>query len=183
MKLAVIVGSLRHSSHNLTLARVLVERLPADTETTWVDLRDVPFMNEDLEANVPSSVVRVADQVLQSDGVLIVSPEYNRGIPAVTKNIIDWLSRGSTGNVLRAKPVAIGGISTGPIKTLVMQSQLRPVLAHVGAVVLTSPVLALSVGEDNMTAEGVVSEKTSLHFDEFTRALLAHVSLYSEAQR
>jgi len=183
MKLAVIVGSLRHDSHNLTLARVLVEYLPADTETTWVDLRDVPFMNEDLESSVPSSVMRIADQISQSDGVLIVSPEYNRGIPAVTKNAIDWLSRGSTGNPLKGKPVAIGGISTGPIKTLVMQSQLRPVLAHVGAVVLTSPALALTVSEDNMTAEGVASEKTTLHLAEFTRAFLAHVRLYSEAQR
>ena len=183
MKLAVIVGSLRHGSHNLTLAHVLVERLPAGTETTWVDLRDVPFMNEDLEANVPGSVVQIADQISQSDGVLIVSPEYNRGIPAATKNIIDWLSRGSTGNSLKGKPVAIGGISTGPIKTLVMQSQLRPVLAHVGAIVLTAPVLALTVGEENMTAHGVVSEKTTLYLDEFMRTFLAHVRLYSETQR
>ena len=180
--MAVIVGSLRKGSYNQTLARVIVAKLPQFTEVEYVELADVPFMNEDLEAAVPDTVAAVAKQVAQADGVLIVSPEYNRGIPAVTKNIIDWLSRPSTGNPLTGKPVAIAGISSGPIKTLVMQSQLRPVLAHTGAQVMTSPVLALTVGDDNMTVDGVLSESTGRVIDAFTEAFVKHIVLYREAE-
>lgn len=180
MKLAVIVGSLRQKSYNRTLAGVLINRLPSDIETTVLDLADVPFMNQDLETELPESVRRVAEQVASADGVLIISPEYNRGIPAVTKNIVDWLSRESTGNPLKEKPVVIGGISSGPIKTLVMQSQLRPVLAHTQAIVMTAPVLALTVGEANMTEEGALSEATVVHIDAYIVAAIAHIKLYTE---
>ncbi len=180
MKIAVIVGSLRAASYNKTLARVIVAKLPQGTEVEYVDLVDVPFMNEDLEAAVPEVVATAAEQVAHADGVLIVSPEYNRGIPAVTKNIIDWLSRPSTGNPLAGKPVAIAGISSGPIKTLVMQSQLRPVLAHTGAHVMTGPVLALTLGADNMAADGVLSTATEAVVDRFAAAMTQHIALYQE---
>lgn len=180
MKIVIIVGSLRKSSYNRTLARVLAERLPENVEIMWVDLFDVPFMNEDLETNVPASVRIAAEQVASADGVLIVSPEYNRGIPAVTKNIVDWLSRESTGNPLRGKPVAIAGISSGPIKTMVMQSQLRPVLAHTQAIVLTAPVVALTIGDANMTESGTLSDVTATHLDVFAEAFVAHVTLHTE---
>ncbi len=179
MKIAVIVGSLRAESYNKTLARVIAAKLPQDTEVEYIDLTDVPFMNEDLEIEMPWPVAQATTQVMQADGVLIVSPEYNRGIPAVTKNIIDWLSRGSTGSTLINKPVAIAGISTGPIKTLVMQSQLRLVLAHVGAHVMTSPVLALTVGKDNMQVDGTLSEVTEGHVDAFARLFVQHIQLYT----
>lgn len=180
MKIAVIVGSLRNGSYNRVLARELVARLPQATEVEWVNLIEVPFMNEDLELDVPESVQVAARQVAEADGVLIVSPEYNRGIPAVTKNIVDWLSRPSTGHPLKGKPVAIGGISSGPIKTMVMQSQLRPVLAHTQAVVLTAPVIALTVGDENMTASGGVSDVTARHLDAYIAAFMAHVERYTE---
>lgn len=180
MKIAVLVGSLRQESYNKTLARVIESRLPQDVEFDWLELADVPFMNEDLESDVPASVRRVADQVAQADGLLILSPEYNRGIPAVTKNAVDWLSRGSTGNTINGKPTAIGGITVSPIKTLVMQSQLRPILAHVGAPVMTGPVLSLTVGEDNMTAAGELAESTKPFVDKFIQSMQAHIELHTK---
>lgn len=180
MKIAVIVGSLRNGSYNHVLAHALVERLPAGSEVEWLKLTEIPFMNEDLEAEVPEVVQLAAQQVAEADGLLIVSPEYNRGIPAVTKNIVDWLSRPSTGHPLKGKPVAIAGISSGPIKTMVMQSQLRPVLAHTQAVVLTAPVIALTIGDDNMTASGGVSDVTARHLDAYIAAFMVHVERYTE---
>ncbi len=181
MKLAVVVGSLRKESYNRTLAGVVINELPSEVETVVVDLADVPFFNQDLEQELPDSVRRVAAQVAEADGLLIISPEYNRGIPAVTKNIVDWLSRESTGNPLKGKPVAIGGISSGPIKTMVMQAQLRPVLAHTQAVVMAAPVLALTVGEAQMTADGILSDATAQYLDAYIAAVVAHVQLYTEA--
>ncbi|QHN42534.1 NADPH-dependent FMN reductase [Candidatus Mycosynbacter amalyticus] len=180
MKIAVIVGSLRNGSYNHVLAHALVERLPAGSEVEWLKLTEIPFVNEDLEAEVPEVVQLAAQQVAEADGLLIVSPEYNRGIPAVTKNIVDWLSRPSTGHPLKGKPVAIAGISSGPIKTMVMQSQLRPVLAHTQAVVLTAPVIALTIGDDNMTASGGVSDVTARHLDAYIAAFMVHVERYTE---
>lgn len=180
MRLAVVVGSLRRESYNRTLADVIVGRLAGDIEIIRVDVSDVPFMNEDLEANLPDSVRRVARQITEADGLLIISPEYNRGIPAVTKNIVDWLSRESTGNPLKGKPVVIGGISSGPIKTLVMQSQLRPVLAHTQAHVMTAPVLGLTIGDANMTPNGILSEATSKIVDAYVSSMVLHIKLYAE---
>lgn len=180
MRLAVVVGSLRRESYNRILADVIVGRLAGDIEVIRVDASDVPFMNEDLETNLPGSVQRVAQQVTEADGLLIISPEYNRGIPAVTKNIVDWLSRESTGNPLKSKPVAIGGISSGPIKTLVMQSQLRPVLAHTQAHVMTAPVLGLTIGDANMMPNGTLSETTSKIVDAYVASMVQHIKLYTE---
>lgn len=179
MRLAVVVGSLRKESYNRTLADVIVGRLPGDIEVVRIDVADVPLMNEDLEAELPESVRRVARQIAEADGLLIISPEYNRGIPAVTKNIVDWLSRESTGHPLKGKPVAIGGISSGPIKTLVMQSQLRSVLAHTQAHVMTAPVLGLTVGDANMTAAGVLSETTAKVVDAYIASMVQHIKLYT----
>lgn len=180
MKIAVIVGSLRNGSYNYMLAKLLVERLPGGVEVEWVKLAEVPFMNEDMETDIPESVRRAAEQVAAADGVLIVSPEYNRGIPAVTKNIVDWLSRPSTGHPLKAKPVAIAGATVGPIKTMVMQSQLRPVLAHTQAIVLTSPVVGLTIGDDGMMASGDVSDATARHLESFVTAFMTHIERYVE---
>lgn len=180
MKIAIVVGSLRSGSYNRMLAGALAERLPSGAEVSWMELAEVPMMNEDLESNVPETVRTAARQVAEADGVLIVSPEYNRGIPAVTKNIIDWLSRPSTEHPLQGKPVAIAGASSGPIKTMVMQSQLRPVLAHVRAEVMTAPVLALSVGDDTMTASGDVSDVTARYLDEYMAAFVRHIERYTE---
>lgn len=183
MKLAIIVGSLRKESYNRVLAGVLINRLPSDVEVDILELADVPFMNEDLEQDLPESVRRIARSVATADGLLIISPEYNRGIPALTKNTIDWLSRESVDAPLQGKPVAIGGISNGGIRTMVMQSQLRPVLAQTGANVMTTPVLALTVGPDNMTSEGELSETTAQRVDAYIDAVLTHVALYTGGQR
>lgn len=178
MKIAILVGSLRKESYNKKLATALVEMLPARVSAEYIELGDVPFMNEDLEATVPAPVVRVAAQVQSADAVLIFSPEYNRGVPAVTKNIIDWLSRPSTGAPLAGKSVAIAGATSGPIRTLVMQSQLRGVLAHVGAHVMDSP--ALGVSYPAMADEdGALHDATAQFVERFVLAFVAHVELYS----
>lgn len=179
MKIAIIVGSLRKESYNKKLADVLVKLLPSETEIEYLRLDDVPFMNEDLEDEMPESVQRIAGQVRRADAVLIVSPEYNRGVPAVTKNTIDWLSRPSTGTVLAGKPVAIAGATSGPIRTLVMQSQLRGILAHVGARVMDAP--ALGVSYPAMADEdGTLHAATEDFARKFAAAFAVHVKLYME---
>lgn len=179
MKIAIIVGSLRKESYNHKLAGALVGLMLPEVEAEYLRLDDMPFMNEDLEGEVPQPVLRIAEQVRRADAVLIVSPEYNRGVPAVTKNTIDWLSRPSTGVPLANKPMAIAGATSGPIRTLVMQSQLRGILAHVGARVMDAP--ALGVSYPAMADEdGTLHAATEDFTRKFAAAFAAHVKLYME---
>lgn len=178
MKIAIVVGSLRRGSYNKQLAEAMRAMLPDGAEADYVRLDDLPFMNEDLEHDVPESIRRVAAQVHDADGVLFVSPEYNRGIPSVTKNVIDWLSRPSADLALVGKPVAIAGATSGPIRTFVMQSQLRGVLAHVGAHVMDSPALGVSYPEMADTAG--LHEATEKFTQKFVTAFVRHVELYRE---
>lgn len=179
MKIAIIVGSLRKESYNHKLAEALAGLMPSEVEVEYLRLDDMPFMNEDLEIEVPQQVLRIASQVQQADAVLIVSPEYNRGVPAVTKNTVDWLSRPSTGSPLAGKPAAIAGATSGPIRTLVMQSQLRGVLAHVGSHVMDAPALGVSYPA-MADKDGTLHAATKEFASTFIAAFIAHIKLYAE---
>lgn len=138
-KIAVLVGSLRKESINLVLARAL-EKLAAGTlEFTYVDLSALPHYNEDLWPDVPSSVTGLKASIEDSDGVLFVTPEYNRSVPGVLKDAIDWQSRPWGKNSLAGKPVAIAGTSPGAIGTAVAQSHLRTSLLALDAALLGQP--------------------------------------------
>lgn len=125
MQILFICGSLREKSLNRQLALRVMEDLKDRAECALLNYDDfvaVPPLNQDLEFPVLDSVRVVRDQVAQADGVWIVSPEYNGTIPGVLKNLLDWLSRPTTGPgdrasaVLHAKRVAftcVGGGSKG----------------------------------------------------------------------
>lgn len=163
MKIAFIVGSLRADSYNKKLARAIANRLPEGTQVEWVS-PDVPLFSQDLEASIPESVQRAVAQVTASDAVIFVSPEYNRSFSGVLKNMLDWLSRESVGYPLDKKLGAVAGASDGPIGTAVMQSHLRPVLAHIGMDILALPEVFISV-PSRMTENGEVSERTAHTID------------------
>lgn len=174
MKLAIVVGSLREQSYNKKLAVNIAEKLPEGSSVEWVDA-NVPLFSEDLEPDrVPDSVRRAVEQVSASDAVLFVSPEYNRSFSGVTKNLIDWLSRASVGYPLDKKPGAVAGASPSPIGTAVMQSHLRPVLAHLGMDILALPEMFFSVPA-RMSDSGELNEKSSKQVEKFVAALDAHI--------
>ncbi|HEU0266498.1 MAG TPA: NAD(P)H-dependent oxidoreductase, partial [Candidatus Saccharimonadaceae bacterium] len=88
-KIAVFVGSLRADSFNKKLAKSLEALAPEGVEFDYIDL-NLPLFNQDLEENYPPEAQKVKDQVEAADGVLFVTPEYNRSVPGVLKNAIDW---------------------------------------------------------------------------------------------
>ena len=175
MKLAIIVGSLRAESYNHKLAEAIVSRLPDGAEVEWVSA-DVPLFSQDYEPDdVPESVGRAVAQVEQSDLVLFVSPEYNRSFSGVIKNLIDWLSRDSVGYPLDGKAGAIAGASPSPIGTAVMQSQLRPILAHIGMTIVPLPEMFISV-PSRMSESGELPESSVRFVDSFVARLVEHAS-------
>ena len=112
---AVIVGSLRRESINLRFAKALAKLAEPTLAFRLVELGDVPLYNEDLWAHPPEGVTRLKRELEAADAVLFVTPEYNRGVPALVKNVIDWGSRPYGKNSWASKPGAIVGTSPGLI--------------------------------------------------------------------
>src|ERR671925_160993 len=138
MKVLGISGSLRRDSHNTQLLRTAAELLPGDVEfELWDGLKQVPPYDEDDDVDpAPAGAARLRAALAAADAVLIATPEYNSSIPGQLKNAIDWASRPLATNVLRNKPVAVVGASTGGFGAVCAQAELRKVLAALGARVL-----------------------------------------------
>ena len=142
MRVLGISGSLRTDSHNRRLLRAAGELLPDDVEfEIWDGLKAVPpYDEEDDVVPAPPAVAAFRHAIAGADAVLFATPEYNSSIPGVLKNAIDWASRPLATNVLRNKPVAVIGASTGMFGAVWAQAELRKVLAATGARVLDAEV-------------------------------------------
>jgi len=132
-QIAVLVGSLRRESINRKLAEAVTRLAPATLQFHFVALDQLPMYNGDLEGNRPDAVNRFVAECSRADGVLFVTPEYNRSLPAVLKNAIDWGSKPMDKNVWRDKPVASTGTTPGAIGTCAAQLHLRQVMGCLSA--------------------------------------------------
>src|SRR6478752_3631376 len=140
MKVLGIAGSLRAGSYNRSLMRAARELLPEGVELADFDIGSLPFYDGDLEAaGDPEPVVALKDAIRDADALLIATPEYNRGIPGVLKNAVDWASRPALASPLTGKPVAIMGASTGRGGTARAQEQVRAALEFSRANVIEQP--------------------------------------------
>ena len=138
-KIAVVVGSLRKDSFNKKLANALVKLFPADFSFTTIRIDDLPLYNQDDDAGQAASVLRIKGEIAATQGVLFVTPEYNRSIPGVLKNAIDHASRPYGQNAWAGKPAGVIGASSGPIGTALAQQHLRNVLAYLNMPTLAQP--------------------------------------------
>jgi chromate reductase, NAD(P)H dehydrogenase (quinone) len=135
-KVAVIVGSNRRDSINRKLAHALV-RLGADKfDAVFARIDDLPMFNQDNEGNLPPEVVRFKNEIARADGVLIVTPEHDRSIPAALKNAVDWGARPWGRNSWAGKPAFITGTSPGAIGSALAQQHLRSVMTGLGMILL-----------------------------------------------
>lgn len=136
LRIALLVGSQRVGSINRCLARAIEACLSPSSTFFEVDMGALPFYNGDLEGERPQEVNKFTQSIRDADAVCIVSPEYNRSIPGVLKNAIDWGSKPKGENVWSGKPVIMAGASPGGIGTAVGQQHLRQILAILGAHVM-----------------------------------------------
>lgn len=134
-----LIGSLSRESINRQLAEALVRLGPDDFEFREIQIGNLPLYNRDYDVDYPPEGRALKEAIRGSDGLLFVSPEYNRSIPGVLKNAIDWASRPWGENAFARKPVGIIGASPGGIGTAVMQSQMRSVLSFLDAPQLNAP--------------------------------------------
>jgi chromate reductase, NAD(P)H dehydrogenase (quinone) len=135
-RIAVIVGSNRKGSINRKLAQALVKLGAGAFDPSFVRIDDLPMYNPDLEADLPAEVARMKNELAGADGVVIVTPEHDRSMPAVLKNAIDWGARPYGRNSWDGKPVFITGTTPGAIGTALAQAHLRAVMAGLGMIVL-----------------------------------------------
>lgn len=133
---ALIVGSNRRESINAQLALALAALAPRHLRWVPVRIDDLPMYNADLDPEAMPAVRRMKEEVGRCAGVLVVTPEHNRSIPAVLKNAVDWGSKPMPASVWRDKAVAIAGTSPGAIGTAVGQQHLRQILGVLGGLVL-----------------------------------------------
>src|SRR5919201_2502646 len=135
MRVLAISGSLRRGSYNTQVLRAAERLLPADVEFRLFDgLKEVPPYDEDDDVQpAPAAVARLRDAIAGADAVLFSTPEYNSSLPGQLKNAVDWASRPRATSVLRNKPVAVVGASTGAFGAVWAQAALRKVLGSAGA--------------------------------------------------
>ncbi|MDP2298689.1 MAG: NADPH-dependent FMN reductase [Pseudolabrys sp.] len=164
-KLGIIVGSNRRDSTNRKLAQALAKLGDGAFAPTFIRIDDMPMYNQDNETPVPAAVARFKAEVEASDAVLFVTPEYNRSIPAVLKNAIDWGTRPWGKSSWPGKPAAIIGTSPGGVGTAVAQQHLRAVLGGL-------PDMPLMSGEAYIQDKPELIDKDSNVIDESTRGFL-----------
>lgn len=156
-KIAVFVGSLQEGSFNKKLAKNLETLAPEGVEFNYVDI-NLPLFNQDLESDFPSEARAAKDIVEAADGVLFVTPEYNRGVPGVLKNAIDWTSRPWGDNSFAGKPAGIVGASPSPVGTAVAQADLRHIAAYLGTKLLGQPEVYLADAHEHFDEQGTIVE-------------------------
>jgi chromate reductase len=114
--IAVLIGSLRANSFSSRVAAAFEEAAPDSLQFRHVSIGDLPLYNQDLDGDkAPTAYVPFREAIADADGILIVSPEYNRSVPGGLKNAIDIGSRPTGKGVLNGKPAAVISQSPGPM--------------------------------------------------------------------
>jgi chromate reductase, NAD(P)H dehydrogenase (quinone) len=176
IRILAISGSLRERSFNRALLRAAAELAPPGVELVEADISRLPHYHGDVEAGGGHEEVdALRGAVREADGLLLATPEYNRGTSGVLKNAIDWLSRPALVSVLRWKPVAVIGASTGRGGTRRAQHQVREALHFPGAEVVEGPEVAIALARDSFDEEGgrLVDEVAREALAELLEALAA----------
>jgi chromate reductase len=169
-KIAVVVGSLRRDSFNRRLATALAGLAPAEFIFEQVRIDDLPPYNQDDDATPSASVQRLRVAIGAAQGLLFVTPEYNRSIPGVLKNAIDHASRPYGQNAWAGKPAGVLGVSVGAIGTALAQQHLRNVLAYLDVPTLGQPEAFIHATDTLFDAAGGIGP----HSQPFLQTWLDH---------
>ena len=175
MKVLGISGSLRRDSYNTSLLRAAADLFGEEVELEiWERLKAVPPYDADDDTDsAPAAVAEFRATIAGADAVLFATPEYNSSVPGQLKNALDWASRPIATNVLRNRPVAVVGASTGAFGAVWSQEELRKVLAAIGARVVQAE-LAVGHAHTRFDEEGrLVDEDLRERLGEVTAALVA----------
>lgn len=164
MNVGILIGSLRKESYNRKIAEVLMAVAPASLKTSIIEIGQLPFFNQDDEANPPSEWVKFREQLKNIDAFLIVTPEYNRSVPAVIKNAIDVGSRPYGQSLWNGKPCAIVSASVGAIGGFGANHHLRQSMVFLNAPCLQQPEVYLSYVDKLFDEKGELNNQGTRDF-------------------
>ena len=181
--IAVIVGSLRKDSLNRKLADALTHLAPSDFKFSQVQIHDLPLYNQDDDSHQAVQVLRMKDHIHKSQGLLFVTPEYNRSIPGVLKNAIDHASRPVGQGVWGGKPAGVIGASVGTLGTAMAQQHLRNILAYLNVQILGQPEVFVHAKEGFFDPDGRIGPASLAFFqnwmDHYVAWVRAHQAVAS----
>jgi len=177
--IVVIAGSLRKDSFSLKIANALAKLAPASLKLEVVTPAGISFFNQDLEGAPPADWLAFREKLQKSDGVIFVTPEYNRGIPGVLKNAIDVASRPYGKSSFNGKPVGIISNSPGPLGGVSAAKNLQNVLPGISGPIMQQPETYLNGIGDAFDAEGnLTKESLKPVLQAYIDAFAAHVAKY-----
>ncbi len=181
-KIAVVVGSIRRDSFNKQLAHALISLAPQDFSFEFLDIASLPLYSQDYDADFPEAARTLKQKISKADGLLFVTPEYNRSIPGVLKNALDWGSRPWGQSAWANKPGALIGTSVGAIGTALAQAHLRNVLAYLDVPLMGQPEMFIKHDESRIDTSGkIVNEDTRKFLQAFVDKYVAWVKRISAA--
>jgi chromate reductase len=163
-RIALVVGSLRRESFNRQLATALAKLAPKELELVPSRIDDLPLYNQDDDSKQAATVLRLKSEVAAAQGVLFVTPEYNRSLPGVLKNAIDNASRPYGQSAWAGKPAGVIGISVGTIGTALAQQHLRNILAYLDMPTLGQPEVFLQHKPGLFGADGGIAVDDTREF-------------------
>lgn len=158
------VGSLASNSINRVVSKALIALAPENLSFTEIQISNLPLYSADYDADYPEAGTALKKAIESSDGLLFISPEFNRSIPGALKNAIDWGSRPWGTNSFARKPTGLLGASPGAIGTAVMQSSMRSVLSFLDAPQLNSPEVYLQYRPEDFGEDGSISNPDTEKF-------------------
>lgn len=175
-KILAISGSIRAQSFNTGLTKALPELAPEGFSVEYADISTLPLFNSDLESAFPSEAQVLKDQIESADAIVFATPEYNRSIPGVLKNAIDWASRPWGKNSFVGKPVLVMGASVGPIATAVAQQDLKKIMLYLDARVVGQPELYVGMAGEKFNEAGeLTDENTKEHIKKALAVLVSRI--------
>lgn len=163
-KIGVVVGSLRKDSFNHKLALALAALAPEGFVFEHLRIDDLPLYNQDDDGNQAASVKRLKSELAACQGLLFVTPEYNRSFPGVLKNAIDHASRPYGQSAWGGKPAGVIGVSVGAIGTALAQQHLRNVLAYLDVPTLGQPEAFIQAKDDLFDDKGHIGNEGTKKF-------------------
>lgn len=180
-KIAVVVGSLRKDSFNRKMAHALAKLAPPDFSFHHVEIGDLPLYSQDDDANPSAATQRLKSEIASAQGLLFLTPEYNRSMPGVLKNALDHASRPYGKNSWAGKPAGVLGVSVGAAGTAMAQQHLRNVLSYLDVPTLGQPEAFLQMKEGLFEADGSIGAASRQFLEGWMDRYVAWVKRHASA--
>jgi chromate reductase len=178
--IVTIVGSLRKESFSLKIANAFAKLAPASLQLEVLTPAGISFFNQDLEATPPADWLAFREKLQKSNGVLFVTPEYNRSIPGVLKNAIDVASRPYGKSSLLGKPIDIVSNSPGPLGGVSAAKHLQNILPGISGPILQQPEIYLNgIGDAFDAAGNLTKDSLKIVLQQYIDAFAAFVAKHN----